>query len=273
MLFTSIETASASPIDDVINNIKNIIYSNPFKLLSVMGGVETVNGYTINYIQGAVSTPTNAYFVVPDPEYKSYDYTPEGLEQARNRARLLSSIISADELYKCMESPSCNALGLIGIILSECPEWSNIVPLTVAMINEPKIIGDVNGDGAINSIDALAIGQAVPPSCTLKLVGVQLKAADAVGDGKVTYLDALFVNQYTINVLTDPKAKSRIGTLISSPAGTGTPYLSPCLTGYVYVPSTDTCVKIQTSPLPAFEAIFAIAGLMITAYIILRRKS
>ncbi len=46
-----------------------------------------------------------------------------------------------------------------------------------------------------------------------------------------------------------------------------------CLTGYVYDPSTDICVKIQTSPgFDSTVAIVAIIGIAITAYITLRRK-
>lgn len=67
-----------------------------------------------------------------------------------------------------------------------------------------------------------------------------------------------------------------IGTLtpiVTITPVTTTPGGDQCLTGYVYNPSTGECVKIQTSDgFDSTTAIIVIIGLVITAYIILRRK-
>lgn len=58
-------------------------------------------------------------------------------------------------------------------------------------VERPIIVGDVNGDGEVNNIDAALIYAHVNGKHTL--TAEQLKAADVNGDGEVSYLDAMSI--------------------------------------------------------------------------------
>lgn len=61
---------------------------------------------------------------------------------------------------------------------------------------EPTLLGDVNGDGAINYLDAMLIAQYYVGDITEE--GLDVSAADVNGDGVVNYLDAMLVAQFYV---------------------------------------------------------------------------
>lgn len=70
----------------------------------------------------------------------------------------------------------------------------SIYVLTVKDPNAPAIaMGDVNGDGAINAVDARWALQAA--SGARSLSDEQFAAADVNGDGKITAVDARWILQ------------------------------------------------------------------------------
>ena len=67
--------------------------------------------------------------------------------------------------------------------------------ITVEEIPEPElpIIGDVNGDGKVDTVDATAIQQY---SIDLPVDGFNAELADVNGDGRISILDATCVQKY-----------------------------------------------------------------------------
>jgi len=281
MIVTSlIGVSSASPLDDCVNDIRDYIsnllplsWYSPTQYITVdTGGIHFYSGHTgtltwylkdgcNNPISSVTTTSGYRYYDLPLPT-KSGAYnlycTSSGCDVGGDWILInLNTLTQTPVLATITNDP--------GGCLTEC-EWSNLVPLTVVMINVPKIIGDVNGDGIINIVDATALAQATPPACQLRLIGIQLKAGDVDGDGKVTYQDALFLAQYTVNNLTDTNAKNRIGKLISSSTTT------PSITNppIEIIPDTvATIIGVKTTS--GFTGIFALVGL-ISAVFLLRRK-
>jgi len=65
-------------------------------------------------------------------------------------------------------------------------------------VSPPVMKGDVNGDGQVTVVDALFVAQYTVGLMTLNTQ--QLAAADVNGDGQVTVADALFIAQYTVGL-------------------------------------------------------------------------
>ena len=61
-------------------------------------------------------------------------------------------------------------------------------------VEQPLAMGDVNGDGKVDNIDAALIYAHLNGKRTL--TAEQLKAADVNGDGEVSYLDATSIMDY-----------------------------------------------------------------------------
>ncbi|MGN0606745.1 MAG: dockerin type I repeat-containing protein, partial [Oscillospiraceae bacterium] len=63
------------------------------------------------------------------------------------------------------------------------------------------MLGDLNGDNAVTSLDALMVLQATTEMISLDYN--QMKSADVSGDGKITSLDALIILQYTTGIISE----------------------------------------------------------------------
>lgn len=72
----------------------------------------------------------------------------------------------------------------------------------------PGRAGDVNDDGAVNSLDALRVIE----HCTEKeiLTGDNLKRADVDGDGNITSTDALLILHFSVNKLNNFPVQPRV---------------------------------------------------------------
>ena len=72
----------------------------------------------------------------------------------------------------------------------------NFVPKSGEII----IYGDMTGDGRVTALDAIRLNRYTIGTGALS--GCYLLAADANRDGKITTLDAIIVNRYTIGLST-----------------------------------------------------------------------
>ncbi len=84
---------------------------------------------------------------------------------------------------------------MMAVITGLCMTFMAVVPINAGALSD---MGDVDGNGAVISSDALEILNGV--ANIKKLTEEQIKTADIDGDGEITSADALGVLEYTVNI-------------------------------------------------------------------------
>ena len=93
-----------------------------------------------------------------------------------------------------------NAVYKEGYMEFETTHFSQYIVTDTPLETEPDLpMGDVNGDGKINYLDAIMVLR--HDANIIQLDDSQLKAAEVNGDGKVNYLDAIMILRYEAGII------------------------------------------------------------------------
>ena len=69
---------------------------------------------------------------------------------------------------------------------------------TLLFTDDYGLLGDINGDGRITTVDVIRIAKYLIDD--IPFTGKQLTAADVTGDGKVTAADVVRIAQYIVGL-------------------------------------------------------------------------
>jgi Bacterial Ig domain/Secretion system C-terminal sorting domain len=186
-----LQTAKNTPlVIDYVSKINNWTFTGPVGGESDLGGtVQIFPGNTTQTIHGQEATGYNLLV-----------YTPPSDE---------IDVIDEFEIVYCAPNGACTTVKIY-VNLIDIPASANTDTLCVADCVFP---GDANNDGKVNMVDILPIGYCTGVVGTARenastewygqysadwpgVMGAKEKHVDADGDGSVTALDSIWINEY-----------------------------------------------------------------------------
>lgn len=163
------------------------------------------NTITINCKSASGDTRTYKLTVVREASTDTNDYTLTsgkykidkyitGVEPGTSVSSFLSGFSCNGGTLKVLTTANTENTGTVGT----GNKLAVYVNGTLVETKEIVIYGDVNGDGKVTTVDAIKLNRYTIGKATLS--GVYLTAADASRDGKVNALDGIIINRYTIGL-------------------------------------------------------------------------
>lgn len=177
--------ASLSALEKVTIDAANTVYK------SIDGAIYSADGSTLYFVPATVKT-----FKVADGAVKIADYAIA--YGACTSITVPASVTDIGTAAFCY-GPAVTVYGYTDYVRDYALNNKN----TYVSLAEVGTLGDVNGDGVINSSDAYAILVYCAGSDVVDTTGVTLATADTNKDGNITAFDALLVLQYDAEIISE----------------------------------------------------------------------
>lgn len=193
------KTADVQSLESLMEAAKTLVESGKYTTDSAEALEEA-----LNQAAAVLNDPDRAQDAISE-SYNAIVDAITGLQMKGNKAALHAMIVKAEAILGQSDQYVAKSLEGLAESLSDAKEVYDSSDAIQSEINaavkaltlkvaEARLIGDVNGDGAVTSSDTVVILQASAEYASLS--ADQAKAADVNGDGRVNTSDAVLILQY-----------------------------------------------------------------------------